>query len=121
VQEIENLITTNGRRWTLQKLIGASAATFATIQLGSSSTAPTKTDTGVTTLVCTLPVSITDNILTSDKFTVTATIPQALYIGTTFRECALMLSDATCFNHSVTPDFTKDAQQVDVEWDIIWS
>lgn len=118
--EISNLLTTIGRRWVLQRMLGVSSATLATLQLGSSNTTPTKLDTGVTTLVTSIPVTIYED-LTNNKFTVLATIPQGLLVGTTFREASLILSDAACFNHSVFADFVKTGAQVDVEWDIIYN
>ena len=121
VQKIYNLITTAGRQWVLQRLIGASSAVFQNIELGDDgTTSTTLLDTGVNNLVTTLPVSITDDTANS-KILLSATIPQSTFIGQDFAEAALILDDATCFNHSRFTLFTKSASQVDVEWEIIYS
>ena len=120
VVKIRNLITTAGRQWVLEGLIGTSTDIYDSLELGDSATTPTLTDTGVTNLVETLPITIVDDTANS-KFTITAVIPQAAHIGQVFREAAIKLDDGTCFNHSTFPDFTKSTPQVDVEWDIIYS
>ena len=120
VIKIHNLITTAGRQWVLKRLIGTSSAVFNSMEMGSSNVTPTLLDTGVTTLVVDLPITIVDDIANS-KITIQAIIPQGQYSGTTFKEASLKLDDATCFNHSVFPNFIKNVTQVDVEWDIVYS
>jgi len=120
VIRIYNLITTAGRQWVLKRLIGASTAIFDSMEMGSSSTTPTLLDTGVTNLVVDLPITIIDDT-SNNKFTIQAIIPQGQFSGITFREASLKLDDATCFNHSVFPDFVKEVTQVEIEWDIIYS
>jgi len=120
VIRIYNLITTAGRQWVLKRLINTSSAQFDSMEMGDNSTTPTLTDTGVTNLVTDLPITIVDDIANS-KITIQAIIPQGQFSGITFREASLKLDDATCFNHSVFPDFIKNITQVEVEWDIIYS
>jgi hypothetical protein len=115
--EIHNLITNAGRQWIIKQLRNASAAVIQDMELGSNSTPATVLDTGVTSLVLTRAVTITDDFA-NRKFTVAITMLQNELLGTVISELAIKLDDGSCFNHSVFTAWTKGVPSVDFEFDI---
>jgi len=118
-EKICNLITNEGRKWIIQRMRGAVSTVIQDMEIGTGTTAPTVTDTGVTTFLATKTVSFTDDF-TNRKFTCNVSLGQLDYIGENIGEIALKLNDTKCFNHSVFTPFTKATISVDIEFDIMY-
>ena len=114
---INNLITTVGREWVID-LIGNNTSLFIDdMEFGSSDTAPTLLDTGVTTLLITKTANATSD-LPNFRVEIRASLDAGDIVGSTIKEIALLLDNGDCFNHATFAAFSKTAVIVIFEWRI---
>ncbi len=114
---INNLITTVGREWIIDLMSNSTSLFIDEMEFGDDNTAPTLTDTGVTSLLITKSTT-TSSDLPNFRIEVRASLDAGDIVGSTIKEIAILLDNGDCFNHAIFADFSKTAVIVIFEWRI---
>ena len=116
--EVPNLIVTLGKNHIASRIAGTAQTVMTLMQVGSSATTPTLTDTALITEAPTAKVALAGFVATNNQITATATFGPGIG-GTSLREAGLFNASSIMLARTTFPLISKASNDtLSITWTI---